>query len=383
MWTFSLFMFVLLLLTGIIMGLTPYFSRISAPFSVSLPPEFLKDKQVEQLKKRHLFWHILWAGILGVPFFFFPLMEDRSQFDFISAIYAVSAILSFVVFSTLLFLRYRYLLREWKRKKVVPLAEEKDKERKIAVDTRYRQELSAHSESKIFLWQLAIVIVTAGAAILFYDRIPDQFPIHWNSSFEVDQYVEKSWLSVLSLPIIQLIMAVILTFSHYSFIESKQKLSPKNPAVSSLKSRLFRRAWSTFFLFMAVLTQLLLSFLAFFSFFFSNGQMWVFLVVTFLYLGIVIGATIYLSLKYGQAGERLQLDEDEEPKEAYYEDPEDEEKWKLGMFYYNPDDPSIFVEKRFGIGSTFNMARWQAWAFVIGILIVPMVLIILLSLTMS
>lgn len=380
MWTFSLFMFVLLLLMGIILGLTPYYSRISAPFSVSLPPRFLKDEHVEQLKKRHLFWHVIWAFFLGVPFFFFPLIEDQGQFDLWTSLYATGAILGFVVFSTALFLRYRRELREWK-KMTIPEGE-KGKEHKITVDTRYREELRAHSEWSIFLWQLLIIVVTAGAAILFYDRIPERFPVHWNSSFEVDRYADKSWRSVLSLPLLQLIMAPVLTFSYYSFIQSKQKLSPKNPTVSSLKSRLFRRAWSNFFLLMAVVTQLLLSFLTFFSLFFGEGPMWIFLMVIFLYLGIVLGYTISLSLKYGQAGERLQLNEEEELSEAYYEDPEDEGKWILGMFYYNPDDPSIFVEKRFGIGSTFNMARWQAWAFVVGILAVPILLALLLTMTL-
>jgi uncharacterized membrane protein len=35
--------------------------------------------------------------------------------------------------------------------------------------------------------------------------------------------------------------------------------------------------------------------------------------------------------------------------------------WKAGMFYVNPDDPSIFVEKRFGIGYTFNFAHPVSW----------------------
>lgn len=378
-WTFSVFMFVLLLLVGFIVGLTPYYSRISAPFSVSLPPLYLKDAYVEGLKKKHLQWHLLVALVLGVPFFFFPLMEDQRQFDLWASIYSTAAFIGFMLFSVLLYLRYRRNLREWKKRKVIPMEGKQAIGKKIAVDTRYRDELNVHSGKSIFLWQLLIVSITAGVAVLFYDQIPERFPVHWNSSFEVDQYAEKSWLSVLALPLLQLILLPVLTFSYYSFIQSKQKLSPKNPAVSSLKSRLFRRAWSHFFLVLTILTQLLISFLTIFSLFFGDGSMWIFLIVVFLYLGIVMGYAIYLSLKYGQAGERLQLNEEEPSAEAYYEDPEDEEKWYAGIFYYNRDDPSIFVEKRFGIGSTLNMARWQAWAFILGLIVVPMVLMILIS----
>lgn len=47
---------------------------------------------------------------------------------------------------------------------------------------------------------------------------------------------------------------------------------------------------------------------------------------------------------------------------------DDDAKWVLGMLYYNPSDPSCFVEKRFGIGYTLNFARPAAWIFIIGII---------------
>jgi hypothetical protein len=35
--------------------------------------------------------------------------------------------------------------------------------------------------------------------------------------------------------------------------------------------------------------------------------------------------------------------------------------WRAGVFYVNPDDPAIFVEKRFGIGYTLNFGRPLSW----------------------
>ena len=56
----------------------------------------------------------------------------------------------------------------------------------------------------------------------------------------------------------------------------------------------------------------------------------------------------------------------------------DEERFlKWGVLYYNPEDPSLFVEKRFGIGSTLNMARWQAWLFIAGLLAFVVLTIVL------
>jgi uncharacterized membrane protein len=38
-----------------------------------------------------------------------------------------------------------------------------------------------------------------------------------------------------------------------------------------------------------------------------------------------------------------------------------ESGWK-GIFYVNPNDPSLFVEKRYGIGYTLNFGNRWSWA---------------------
>ncbi len=38
----------------------------------------------------------------------------------------------------------------------------------------------------------------------------------------------------------------------------------------------------------------------------------------------------------------------------------DNRLWKYGAFYVNRDDPSMFVEKRFGLGYTINFANPKA-----------------------
>jgi uncharacterized membrane protein len=56
--------------------------------------------------------------------------------------------------------------------------------------------------------------------------------------------------------------------------------------------------------------------------------------------------------------------------------------WKGGLFYFNPADPALWVEKRFGIGWTFNFGNPRAWFVVGGILLfavaVPVLSILLM-----
>lgn len=48
--------------------------------------------------------------------------------------------------------------------------------------------------------------------------------------------------------------------------------------------------------------------------------------------------------------------------------------WKLGLFYYNPDDAALFVEKRVGLGYTINFARPAAWIVLVLTLLLPLAL---------
>jgi uncharacterized membrane protein len=52
---------------------------------------------------------------------------------------------------------------------------------------------------------------------------------------------------------------------------------------------------------------------------------------------------------------------------AYAGDGTFDDRWKWGLFYHNPEDPALFVEQRFGVGYTVNLAHWKAWVFLTGI----------------
>ena len=149
-----------------------------------------------------------------------------------------------------------------------------------------------------------------------------------------------------------------------AIVKSKQRLSPLDPKTASEKSRRFREAWSNVLFAVTIATQLLISFLFLYSLFGEGKNTWLIFAVTVIYLLIVAGAPLYLTLKYGQAGEKL-LGE----ANIYYDDPDEEDHWKFGLIYFNKEDPSVFVERRFGIGSTFNLARWQAWLFIGGLVL--------------
>lgn len=370
MWTFSIFMFLTMVLTGLSIGLTPLFSRQSTPFGVGIPAEHQKDEFINIRKKRFLIVNMIISVGLGMPLWIGPFLEDNTNTEIFVSIYLTVAIFAYIIISFLIQLKYRKELLAWKER--LPKSEKKPK---IIIDTTYHETLEVISNRTLLLGQAVIILFTVVPTLIFYDRIPAQIPVNFDMNFNVNRYVEKSLWTALSLPFMQTIMVPLLNYSHYAFIKSKQKLSPYKPIVSKQKSQLFRKAWSLYIFIMAMATQLLFSVIQFLTVFNLSIAPWWLIVATGIYMVVIMGGMFYLVLKYGQAGEKLKLGDDDEGSEVFYTDAEEDKNWKLGVFYYNKEDPSVFVEKRFGIGSTMNMARWQTWA-VIGALL----LFILISL---
>ena len=77
---------------------------------------------------------------------------------------------------------------------------------------------------------------------------------------------------------------------------------------------------------------------------------------------ILVGATIAISVVYGQSGSRL-VKRLEENGDIITDN---DEHWKAGVFYWNKDDASLILPKRFGVGWTMNWARPAAWLIVGG-----------------
>jgi uncharacterized membrane protein len=56
---------------------------------------------------------------------------------------------------------------------------------------------------------------------------------------------------------------------------------------------------------------------------------------------------------------------------------DDDRYWYGGFFYNNPDDPSMFVPKRFGLGWTVNFGNPRGRLFTLVVLLLPIVLLII------
>jgi uncharacterized membrane protein len=209
----------------------------------------------------------------------------------------------------------------------------------------------------------------------FYDEMPQKLPMQYDFSGNVTNYVEKSFKSVLVLPAMQLFLIGIFILCNMSIARAKQQLQTENPEKSLKQNILFRRRWSLYTIFLGTAVVLLFFIIQLsYTSYISYDQ---FMIFIWIFTFCVVISTIILSLITGQGGSRIKINAGKGDESEINHD--EDHYWKLGQIYYNPNDPTLFVEKRFGIGWTINFGRPLTWVMLLTIILIAVGLPIFLT----
>ncbi len=227
------------------------------------------------------------------------------------------------------------------------------------VRDRITVELGADQEKRPvhaawFLLLLVPVAVTIAIALYYYPKMPDRIPTHFDLNGNADSWSQKS-AGVFMGPVTgQIILAAILFL--VGIFSRNASASIKGSPGAAPKYYAFRRFLSYWIIVLGLfvessfmVAELTLAGVA------LNMQFF-----TIVLLAAVIAFTAVLIAVFFRMTRRP------EPTGTVYDD---DSRWVLGMFYFNPSDPSIFVEKRSGIGQTLNFGRPAAWIVIAGIVI--------------
>jgi uncharacterized membrane protein len=133
-------------------------------------------------------------------------------------------------------------------------------------------------------------------------------------------------------------------------VKAKENINPKYPEISAKKNRIAKYRWVVCMLILACFMNLLFMVTQFHSFGWL-GIKNITPLVLILTFGPII-PIIYVAFITGQSGSRVKIKEDIEIEGVMHSD--DDDQWLMGMIYYNRNDPSLWVEKRFGVGWTVN-----------------------------
>lgn len=205
-----------------------------------------------------------------------------------------------------------------------------------------------------------IVLLTVAVIAVGYGSMPDAIPMHVDVSGNVDRVVAKSPAAA-ALPVaLEAFLAAMFTFSHWAISRSKKGTEPGHPASSAWAYGMFARAQAVYLLASGLLVTASCGLLMALAMLDVVDMMAAVLVIIAVAVGITLGGLV-ISVVYGQSGSRVFR---MEPSGALLAD--DDRFWKLGMLYCNPDDASLFLPQRSGIGWTVNWGRPAAWAIVVG-----------------
>ena len=222
-----------------------------------------------------------------------------------------------------------------------------------------------------------------------YDDLPDPYPVHFSFEGKADRFVEKTPTVVFRLPVIGLVMCATLWLTSFSIARQSRRISIRGP--SGAKETRFRGLTFNILLWSQYYIAVIFAWIAVVYRMEEAMPMahYALLAMTVLPIPLVI----YWSIHYGQGGSRLPDTTTQTlglggspatsspggasaaPAPAPIGDRTPDECWKWGQVYYNPADPSIWVEKRAGIGYTVNFARPLSWVILTAIVFGPLIVI--------
>jgi uncharacterized membrane protein len=318
-------------LEAVLFQFSPLFTRRGIFFSATVDPEFPRSADGRAVLRSYRLQMAVWSALaLAMGAVLAPSQPE------------LAALLPVMVLLVLMCLTYWRKFREVHAHYGLHLGEVRE------------SHLSTDESSGFNLW-LALPPLLAMAAVAWYlrarwNQIPPQFPVHWGADGHPNGWTERTWSGVYG-------SLLAAAFMNLSF-----------PALGWLMSRMSRRTN------MRAITMRVLQ-LMLYPLTYAMGAvallplvavpLWT---IPVLVLGSVI-AVVYWA--YRKMIAPVAAGEVPEPQRDSY--------WKAGLFYYNPEDPAIFVSKRVGIGYTVNFANKVSWLVMAGILLVALLPAFLLS----
>jgi uncharacterized membrane protein len=194
-----------------------------------------------------------------------------------------------------------------------------------------------------------------------WQRLPSWLAVHWGLNGTPDRWAERTWRNVDGPLLAGFLVVALMHVLGYMIVAR----SPRGRMAETADwTARFRRAnlrmivglgWMLAGLFSALSLNPLL----------ARGDAMFFPV--WLMLGATLGVTAVFVWPIIRISQESGSGSDGTPDAC----------WKLGQIYYNPNDPALMVEKRFGVGYTINFGNRASWLLIgllVVIVLVPLVL---------
>ncbi|QNF30020.1 DUF1648 domain-containing protein [Metabacillus elymi] len=342
--TLAIFLMIAIILAGI-QTAVPYLVKRTVIFGITVPEMYVNNETLKSFKKKYtllvsLFSFVALAGYLLWALFNSPTEEQTVL---------VGTLIQFGIILLSLSL-YFYFHAKTLQVKTKSNWAENLKQVKIT-------DLSVRSQDEMLPWSIYLlpIIITFGVigyTVLQYDLLPQQIPTHWGIDGEADAFTEKTPVSAILMPLTLLMMQLMFLGIHVGTKKSGIKLSATSTSASRMRQLTLRKYSSWLMLLVSFLLTVMFSFFQLQTIhpeLFAGATM---LATPIIFLIVVLVGTITFAIKVGRSDKHNVVDTEEN-----IADFDDDSDWKGGLIYFNRQDPSIFVEKRFGVGWSLNFGN--------------------------
>jgi uncharacterized membrane protein len=202
------------------------------------------------------------------------------------------------------------------------------------------------------LGPFAILVATAIYLHFHWGEIPARFPVHWGIDGQPNRWSVRTPMGVYAPFVFNAVLLVCGLFVAYGVLHSARRIDVRKSG--SLKHDFAHRV-AVFVLILEFFQAIVWSYIALLPQIGEPGMMPL-LIVTILPLPILVILIVWLTKGHVHA-ERGAATTASTP----VGDGTLDKFWKFGVFYFNPNDAALFVEKRIGVGYTMNFAHALAW----------------------
>ncbi len=336
----------------------PVMRREEAFFGVKVSAEFYRGEGRRILRR---YW--LWLAMLFV---------EIEAIGIVVSLYRSELPLARVASFPLLFLPAIILYILFYRK-VKPFAFA-DAERRYASALK-RRHLSEYTNLYLEAMILCLTVLPSLLLIYYYPQLPEKIPVHWDWRGRPDVWARKSFSTVFSLSMLLIYMQGLFLLVKNGLLSVKMTLPAERAAEYLEGKEEFLRTTIRLMDWVRGLVALLMSSLILNVVFSSVEHLRrltiVVAVADSLSTLLLVVVCIYFIVRLVMIDRRLKRT----VGSVYVQRSRDAAHWYAGgLFYFNREDPALFVEKMVGFGYTLNMANPWVYLYLAYAILLPLIM---------
>jgi uncharacterized membrane protein len=335
---FGAFMFVVVALTGWVFWALPLWSRPGTFFSVTVVPNFRNSPEAARVLRGY---RIEILAHLAIAFALMMMGAVRRE-------------TVFLVFSVLWLVVGPLIAISRGHAKAMPYAVVHSTTREASLAPR-----PTHLPGGwlLQLTPFAILLLTAAYLSAHWDQIPDRFPVHWGIDGQPNGWSVRTPMGVYGPLCFGAGLVATISLLGYGISHAARRIPgvPSDEGTIDPGHRI-----SLVLIGVEFFVAAMLSLVGMLPLTGSPG------VAPILILAGGMIVCVVLLIRWQSQGLAAHA------AMGHPGDGTPDDCWKLGLFYFNPDDAALFVEKRIGFGYTINFAHASAWIVLALTLLVPL-----------